>query len=527
MFQLNLPKKYSALVQVWVSIALIIFAAVFAFAPIISLDMTNNSLKDAYDSTIEELSQSIPEISDLKMPDSVDITSTTILKMFGTFKNIVTVINLYGDDIDPDNVDDYEEAKKYVENVLTSEDGKQTIITSVAVFTQLMDREVEEGDGESANPVITIINVLIKIFIIGYLILFILVFPIVLVIIALVNIIRALVKLKTPEKISGKTGRVMLTPLAFSVLTMVLLKFFPDMSFGFGLNLIFILSLISVFANLVASRLRSYNELDWKYATLVQGSAIVEAIGFSVFFTNLLKSDVLNQFIKNVVSYSHNASKNVKEVNSIIEAYNAFAETHISTVSGSWLYMIDVALICVYSMFAIGVACSTINVIATHLGLTGNKKSKDSDSLTNGILAVITAVIPLVVSKLKNGIFYAIDEKNGSLVIDKTKTSILALSDNDNGVLVGMIVGTLIILAASIAFKVLKGILCKDITEEREMVVLCGNAPTLDETKAELQKALANESKADEPNTSTGKVKAEEIKAEEAKAEENNDGTDK
>ncbi len=468
--QLNVPRKYTALGQVWLSILLIVLAAIFAFTPIISMDMTQNDLLSGLDSALDEFGGEIPGLQDLEIPDEIGVTSGKVITSVSIFANLISVAMT-------DDADAAQEKADALQAKLESKDGQESMLMMLALVTQLIDfDEIEGNSGDDAGMIVTIIEMIMKIAIVFYLIIYITIWPFIVAIIALINLIRGLKNINTPEKVNGKVASCLIGPFAFAITLLFLLTFLPGFGWGSGLRAIFVLAIISIVANFVVSRLRAYNELDFKYATLVQGTALVQGIGFIVFFSNLVSVNFLHDFFKGIASYFKALSLNMTAVNAQIDLYNKFNDANVAEFTGGFWYLIDILLIMIFFFAALSIATTCIRAIIMHFTLAGNKKSTPNSAMSAGITALFVWLLPFVLTKLQSGKVYLFDSEAGEVVVDSA-TSLLILTEEGEGALTGMLVGAIIILAAGIVCKVLKGIFCEGITEERELLILHGKAP--------------------------------------------------
>ncbi len=499
--QLNLPKKYTAMGQLWLSVLLIVLAVIFAFTPIVSLNMSESSLWDGVQTAGDALADKIPAFANLEKPeDEIGVTSLKVITSVSILTKIVSIAisSAQNDETAQEKAEDLEET-------LASEEGKEAVIMMIAIVAQLIDFEdafedapaadAEDEEKEEGNSGIgAVIQTIIKVIIVLYLLAYVTVWPFVLLVIGIINVIRALQNINTPEKVAGKVGGVLVAPFAFSLTLSFLLTFLPGFEWGSGLTVIFVCSIICIVANIVMTRLRAYNELDFKYVNLVQGAALLQGIGFIVFFTNLLATNILYDFFNALGNYMYTAGLEVSAINRGISDYNSLAyefglpRAEYATLGSAFLP--DLLLMILFMALAISVIASVIKAVINRLSLTEGKGNLKAP-LTSSIMALVVAILPLIVSSLESARhFEGTTAANGApSFIAKKAGTIFELSAENSSAVTGMIIGAAIMLIAAIAFMVLKNMFCAEITEGQELKVLAGQADEF----APVAKAAATE----------------------------------
>lgn len=335
-------------------------------------------------------------------------------------------------------------------------------------YTTLMGSGDADKEAASSVGVLikTILSFIILLYIVGYVVLW----PFIMLIAGLIALIKALVNVKKPEIVAVSTASKMISPLVFTVATMLLITFFPGVHMGWGLIVVFVLSILSVVTNVVVSRLRAYNKGDFEYATLIQAGAGVELIGFAFFLVGLLNTGFIRRFLNIMCDYLTTSIVANERLNEEILFYNDYFNTSFNTVPMNMMYLIDLALILVAAVMALSVATAIIRAIAGHLSLT--KNSSIPGSLGNPIVALLVCIFPLAATFLKSNVTYTMTADG----VKKSATSLLTLGDSTTA-LVLMFVGAVILLGAAIAFRVVKKNLCPDILPEQQKLILTGNAP--------------------------------------------------
>ncbi len=482
MRQLNLPKKYTAMGQLWLSILLIVLAAIFAFTPIISLDMSESSLWNGIESALDSLEGSIPGLEDIKAPeDEVGVTSFKVITSVSILAKVISVaINSATHDADAEKKADE------LAELLKSEEGQESILMMVALVAQLIDFDTafEEPDEtakeeESSGGIGMVIETIMKFIIVFYLILYITVWPFILAVIAVINLIRALGNIHTPENVAGKVGGVLVSPFAFALTLSFLLTFLPGFQWGSGLTVVFVCAIISIVANTVLTRLRAYNSMDFRFANLVQGAALLQGVGFIVFFSNLLKTDLLFKFFNSLGNYMIDAGNQIAIVNGFVKAHNRVSQTDISEATLGVAYLPDLLLMIAFFALALGVIGTITKAVICRLTLTTDKKVGPNAPLSSAIMALVVSIIPFVVASFESKRKFVWDSEAKNWMAEKLEenASILVLDSANKGALTGMIVGAVIMLIAAIGFKIAKNYICGGMNDYQEMAVLSGNAP--------------------------------------------------
>ncbi len=482
MKQLNLPRKYTLAAQLWISVALIVLAAIFAFTPILSIDLSESKARDMLNDSLDGLNDAIDEDVDFTIPKKVDVTMPKLVTSIGVFTKVVGAVADAAKAASDSNDAKVDKSAEDLQEVLTSKDGQETIIMVMGLLMGTMDTDADDNASETETTIGSIANGLLSYGILFYLLGITLIWPIILIITAIITLIKAISAWKKGENVATKFGAGLIGAFGMVVTVSLLMAFVPHMVLGSGMAVILVLSIISIVVNVAASRLRAYNELDFKYVNIVQGTALLKLIGFIVFFTNVLKTGFLRSFVDSMSSYLETALKQITDINRTIDFASSFGAKSAERASMSFGYVIDMVLIFVAATFALGVCVAVAKSTASQLGLVAKKKAAMPGSLSNGILALIVCILPIVASKLENKIYYTLED--GEVVRDSFG-SIFNMSDAGKSALVGMFIGAALILAADIAFIITKKTFCSGITKEQEDLILTGNAPLVEEVATE------------------------------------------
>ncbi|MBR2354707.1 MAG: hypothetical protein IKA76_09435 [Clostridia bacterium] len=426
----NIPKKTTATVQVWVSVALVILALILSFMPIIKL----NTEKVA--DTVNELFDEVEGLDLEELPDSVEVSAPTLISGISFFIDIGS--ELLSGDPDEDKLED----------AMETEDAKEAFALVAGLMTPFADVISGDADFESITA---ILGILVSSIALLYVVFMTLLFPIFLIVKALIALISALKHLKEPELATARTGAQLpgLLELCFTLLLFQCVL--PGMEYGAGALGILIVSIISIVLNTVAVRLRAYRQQDMIYANIAQGVSLVGVIGFMVFFFNLIETGVLNSFL------------NGGFANFLVAIESS---TKLASQSGSG-YIVDGIMMVLYIVLAFS-ALSYITVCTKRLSLS---TKKGEHHLARAIFMLPVFIIPTVIAGAEN--IRVQNKYTGKW----TEASSLMLDSDQEAALTGVLVGLIIILLAEIALIVLRLVFCKNMTKDDRQLVLAGNAP--------------------------------------------------
>ena len=434
----NVPQKLAKTIQIWVCVLLTVVALVMSFMPIINLKTLENA---------DKINEMMDDIGiDAEIPEKVDISAVGLVKS-GIL--VFDIISLATDDTDSD------EKLEALEEKLDSEDGKNTVMTALAIATTVgagAEDEDKESDAGFIGVVFNVLIVLMAIFgVLGMTI----ALPIVMLIKTIRTAIAALTNLKTPGDAVAKVGGLLLTSFTLILTLMVFQTLIPGMSYGTGLIGIFVVTIIAAVLNTAASRLHTYNKSEFKYLNVAQGISVVGIVGFLMFFFNMIKANVFGAFLGgNYVKYL------VKVGDAMVLAEKLGQEPQINNA-----YAMDGLLIVV--TWALLVA--SISYFVANIARLSCTQKKSDCRIVGAIIALITAIIPT----------YLADAKHGYLDVTSTAAegdySFLVLNNAEESALSMVLVGAIIMVVAEIALIVLKKVLCKDLTKAQMKAVISGN----------------------------------------------------
>ena len=519
MLQLRIPKRLMALIQTWGCVLLAILCLAFSFTPLFTLKTIDNAA---------EIEKSINDILDgteleVEIPEKIDISAVKLIRSISLIVDVVKISKeiadaekdeMTGNDLGlgfKDNVEDIEtettapkeevdiEAKKEeLKTLLESEDTKNTLLTAFAIVTtvgSVMDNDADNGK----SGIGTILAMILAIIAILYVLGFTLFFPIGFAISTLVTLIKVAMKAKNPLESAPVAAKQLNGLIVLPLLSMIFQCLIPGIDFGSGTAAILVIACISTFINIVISRTRNYPEDKNIFSLIVQGGALIGAIGFLVYFFNVIKTNIISTFL-----HGDWALYTVESA-----AYKAMG------VKVSSAFLIDALLILLYGCLVISSIGYFVGCVQ-RLTLAGTRGKYSVDAPTHliphSVVLIVGAILPLVVSKMENLHQNFTDKSNGAY-------SSLVFTDDSKSALTTAMVGLGIMLVAEIAIVVCAGKFCKNLTDREKQEVLMGKT-TDDEPaeKAEEKTEAKAEAKVEAP--AEVKVEAPAEEAVEAPAEE-------
>ena len=502
MLQLRVPKKLMALIQTWGCVLLAVLCVLFSFTPLFTLKTIDNA-EDIESSINEMLGDTGVEI---EIPEEIGISSVKLIKSISL---IIDVISLAKDTVDSavqDGVDS-ENVNKKAEELqarLESEEGKDILLTAFAVANVVMS-VTENNAEEGSSGIGYILTIAFTIIALLYVLGFTLLFPFIFAIGTLVTLIKVLIKMKNPLDSAPVAAKQLNGLILLPLLAILFQCVIPGIDFGSGTVAIFIIACISTAINVAISRTRNYPEDKNIFSLIVQGGALVGAVGFAVYFFNIIKTGILNTFLRG------EWGNYVAEV----VAAKKLADRLHEPLDVSYAFVIDAVLILLYISFVMG-SIGYFAGCVQRLTLNGTKGKYGTDAPAHFIPMTVAltagAIMPLVVSKMENLYNNFVDKADGA-------RSSLTFNDDTKSALTAALVGLGIMLAAEIAIAVCTGKFCKGLSRDAKQDVLMGKT-TDDEPaeKAEEKTEAKVEAKVEAP--AEVKVEAPAEEAVEAPAEE-------
>lgn len=486
MLQLNLPKKPVAIVQVWISLALIVFSIIFAFNPLAQIDLSSSDASTALNAGLAYFGEDFEELTGMEKPEKVEITSLKVVKAVSMYSKLNSII-LTSDETEAGR-EKIEKNKAELTDDLNTLEGREAVVMSVVLVGQVVDFG-SIGNIDKSIFARTLMSI-VKGVILFYIALCILIYPFALIIVGVVCLILTLTHLKDPEKYKlTVTATLPCSNFALTVMLMLALTAFPGIELGMGTEALLILTIANTVVNFIASRCRKYKDNDFKYLNVTQGTAAVETVGFILFFSNLLKANVVMTFLKSIGNYITELITETLDINSAIKAYNSIrGNTAIASFSPSGSYAVDIILVLIFATLALSASTRIVRCIAGRLGLTAGKRKRFKSNLFGSVLALIVAILPLLLSSLNNAVYYSITEigENG-VTISEEATSFITMTPELMSVVIGMIVGAVIILIAAIVRNNLAD--KYTISLDGENLLLNGAAPSPDDDGSKSESA--------------------------------------
>ena len=449
--QLNVPRKIVCTSQFWISAGLILLALIFCLTPIVTLKPFGDEDSDSKTNT-EFFADFVDEMNiDINIKKDInDEVQVTFPKLIGSVGLIVNMVQAAGGD------DDAQEA---LEEKLDSKEGKEQVGDMIALVAVIVNTFDFEEFGE--NPIGMIFSVMISITAIFYVLGMVFALPITVIIIAIKSIIKVCQYYKTPENASSELSGKLTAILPLILMTKLFMGVISAgggriVYEGTGLTMLFVLSIISIVFNFVATRLRTYPAKQFKYLNIVQPVAIVGLIGFLVFFGSLCNSGIIAGFFGdggNIMAMIEDAFAN-EDMGSII-APVVIMTIYIGLAIGSMGYLGKIARRLTCSVEPEGPK-----------GLVGLfvKSNVSDNNIVNAITNLFVFILPTIAYSMVDS-----ELENAS----------------------GILAGAIVMIIAEIAAIVLRVVFCKDLTENDMQEVLTGTAMSTEEKVAEAQRFVA------------------------------------
>ena len=458
MFQLNLPRKLTARIQVWASVLLLFLATCLSLAPVVSLKTAENR------AAITKMLAEVAPDMEIEIPEQVDVSAVKIVKAIGVGAKIAKLTtraaqlskNLGG--AEKDVVSDVFSAE--IQAVLESKEGKETILIALSFASTVTSSFGAKG--LSGTGLLTdVLAMLITLLVLIALLVFTFVLPIALLIATVSALISALVHPFNPEKAAAKITKKLLGFLTVPFALMLIQSVVPNVTVGAGVIGICAVTVLAVLLGVAISRLHAYEPMAFRYLNIVQGTSALGIVGFCVFFFNLMKTNILASFLGGkFADYLANVTK-------------IAASAKKSGVKINNSYLVDLALILVYVCLVL-VSVSYLKKCALRLSCAAkaNKKGafpKDT-CIVRGVLLAVVYAIPVYIMNAKH--FYY-DPTSTAAAGD---ASLLALYGEQRVALNLVLVGVILVLVAEIALIVLKLVFCKGMDKQEIQAVMSGDA---------------------------------------------------
>lgn len=465
MKQLNVSKRVTGHVQLWVSVLLAILMVVFSFMPIFKI----KTAEGGFAGQMAEMAQKISPDLEIEEGKEIDVSA---IKLISSVSMITKVVGAVG------SGEKAAEKQEALQEFLDSEKGKEAILTGVAIASCLLgsfgDLIGGEGEEKAEMDIFSLIlDVLVSVIGLFAVLGLTMYLPIWAVIVAIIVLIKSLKNMKTPEEVSAQVAG-KLVPIVSLPLTVMLFQcVVPGMTYASGIVGLFVIGIIAVALGFVISRLRSYNKDEFIYLTVVQGGALLALAGFLVFFFNLVKVGIFKSFVNG--SYFGYMAKAIVEK-------KAGAD-----ISGA--YIVDGVMMLVYLVMVLGCTKYLAKAAQRFGGLTKKKKKGTIAMKDNNLVNVIFMLPIYILPILVKGFEHNVDTTPAS--------SFLQLAPTQESALTAMLIGLILMFVAELAVVILKKVLCKGLTEDKAASILASTV-TVDTSKAAATEEAPVEATAEE-----------------------------
>lgn len=465
MRQLNVPKKLTATVQIWVSVLLLVIATSLSLTPIISLNTLDNR------ETINEMIVKVAPDSDFEIPEEVDVSAIKLVKSIGVMSKIMSATMKGVKDKDVSNTG------SEIAAILDTPEGQETIVIAVSLVSTVASN-FDKEDTDTSGVLASVLTMLVSIIALLALLALTFIIPIMLAWATITALVSALTNLDDPEEVSTKIARKLPAFISMPFTLMLFQCVVPGMTYGSGIVGVCVASILAAVLGLVISRLRSYDDAAFRYLNIVQGVSLVGVIGFVVFFFNLVKTNIFTTFLRG--DFAEYVAKVGVEM-----AKNKEAQVQNG-------YAIDLLLILIYVVLALA-SVGYLEKCAQRLACSksANKKGafpKDT-CIGRAIVMLAVYILPAVVISRKS---YFDDPTD--MTAEGTK-SFLELGGDQANAFTMVLVGAIIILLAEIALIVLKAVFCKGMNAESMQALMSGAdvAPVAEEASEAVEATEAVE----------------------------------
>ena len=445
MRQLNVPKKLTATVQIWVSILLLVIATSLSLTPIITLNTGDNI------DTINQMIDKVAPDSDFVIPEEVDVSAIKLVKSIGVMGKIMSATMKGVKDKDMSNTG------SEVETILKTPEGQETIVIAISMVSTVASN-FDKEDTDASGVLASVLTMMVSIIALLALLALTFIIPIMLAWATITALVSALVNLDDPEEVSTKIARKLPGFISMPFTLMLFQCVVPGMTYGGGIVGVCVASILAAVLGLVISRLRSYDDAAFRYLNIVQGVSLVGVIGFVVFFFNLVKTNIFTTFLRG--DFAEYVAKVGVEMarNKNVEVQNGYA--------------IDLLLILIYVVLALA-SVGYLEKCAQRLACSksANKKGavpKDT-CIVRAIVMLAVYILPAVVIGRKS----YFEDPTDMAATEGTK-SFLELNGDQAKAFTMVLVGAIIIFMAEIALIVLKSVYCKGMNAESMNALMSG-----------------------------------------------------
>ncbi|MBQ9086885.1 MAG: hypothetical protein IJY47_06825 [Clostridia bacterium] len=465
-----LSGKMLTLIQNIVCVVLIVVMALASFGTIFSMDVDIDSETKA--SVVDLLNDMKSGDEKIEIPDKIDVSLPFVIRSFGSLADVISAA--------VDSVKETQENVNKLNNAENLEDAEEAL-------NDLEDSKNKSKDKDLLSQ--DLVNFIVFFFaliasfkthwMVGLcnLLLMFLVFilPLVCVIAAIRALIAIITKRNDPGKAFHKIAKALGSIISVFPLLLVVMVMVPQVQFGGAVTGILGMCVAALIVNLVVSRLKYYDKADFTYLNTVQIVSVGSLVAYLIFFTNIIKSDIMNVLFKRLGSYA--VKEGAEAIGSAITKTEN--EPDFLPVLITVLFVILTIVVIKYlSQIVTRIACMS--------------KSKSDSHIVTGVIALITAILPFV---LMNHEEFKLE------LVGDTKNAYTAA-----------VVGLVLLFALEIVMMILSKTLCAASGAERRREIVTG-AYIYDGSDEE---TVAEEAPAEE---APAEAVAEEAPAEEVSAE--------
>ena len=469
MLAVNAPKKLVARIQVLVSLLLATLCLVFSLtSPLVRINFQDEATVKAVNEMLKQMN-----VDDLQVDKNTEGIDVSAVKMYGVVGTLIKVVKSAKSAAKSGDTSDLQNSI-YESDGKTLKPGAKNSLRIAAAIASSITSDMKDVKGVGG-----IISMIIPIIATIALLVMAIFAPITYLIAFFAILIATLKNIKDPSaataKVGGKLPKTVSVPIAIMLFACVTKALTP----GSGAMLLFMLVLVSVLLNIVATRMHAWDQRTIRYANVVQGISIVAVVGFMVFLFNIINTTVFRTLITNDSFLKAAGTAAAATTTKAITSNSAIQSAANSTLASNQVFLPDLLMV----LAAVMIVASSASYLASTLrraSLTEKAKSKDGH-IVYGIILLAAVVLPMVVKGFKH---------------DTSVEPAISYLENINGsALTGALIGVIIILVAEIALIVLKKVFCKDLSEEEMHEVLTNSATTSAERVAKAQAILDHEEK--------------------------------
>ncbi len=444
-----IPSTVMAMIQSIVCIVIMVAIVLLSFGTIFTATVANSeSANEKYNDIMGMFDMDEEEKEDLEMPKTVDVSAPFIVKSVSTVVKIIPDLVKMVTDA-KDLVDDAQQMQDDVDEMQNASDldgiqnSKNEVESSAKDLEDKANKTKESANkisdalkGEAFAGLIALIVIIVEAFgqsvILGivYMALLVTAFtlPLVAIIKTLIAIISFCINIGDPGRGYAKVSKAFRGVFVMLPVLWLYKILAPQLTFGGAITGITVLCFAALGINLIASRLKSYTDGEFKYFNVLQIVSLVSVIGYVLFITNIGKIEMFDAIWDGIGDF-------------LGGGYGA----------GAVIVTVLAVIIMVMSMFFV---CKLISKLATRFCcmVPVGKKHMHDTYIVSGAMSLLLIIAPIV---LMVGDF--------KLDIEDTMASFIVTA-----------IGIVLIFASEVVLVVLKKTLCSDVTDEEILAVLTG-----------------------------------------------------